>query len=123
MLTPWDPEQHLEMATAWAASRGVEVRDDILPRVGFVSDNAAIGWLYQTDSGLGLLETFVTNPAASVRARHRAVDEVGRALISESRKLGITRLVTMTSHKSIGRMCIRRGFGYTGPMHVLRLEV
>jgi hypothetical protein len=123
MLTPWDPEQHLEMAQAWAAVRGVDLRDDILPRVGFISDGAAVGWLYQTDSGVGYLETFVTNPSAPLRSRARAIDEVGMALISAARRLGITRLVTMTAHKSIGRMCIRRGFGYAGPMHILQLEV
>ena len=123
MLTPWDPEQHFDKAVAWASARGVELRDDIIPRIGFVSDDAAIGWLYQTDSGLGLLETFVTNPEATPKARHAAVDEVGVALIEEAKHLGITRLVTMTSHRSIGRMCLRRGFSYSGPMHVLRLEV
>lgn len=122
MLTPWDPVQHLEVVRPWAAARGFDLRDDTLPAVGFLSDDAAVGWLYQTDSGVGLIESFVTNPAAPPKSRHAAVDEIGVALISEARHLGITRLLTMTPHRSIGRMAIRRGFTYLGPMHVLTLE-
>lgn len=123
MLSPWDPDQHLGMVQNWAKARDVDLRVEDLPRIGFLANGAAVGWLYQTDSGVGYLETFITNPNVSPRERARAVDEVATALIHQARGLGLTKLVSMTGHRSIGRMAIRHGFAYAGPMHVLRMEV
>ena len=123
MLAPFDPEQHMSAVASWAAARGVELREDILPPTGFVSDDAAAGWLYLTDSGLGLVESFVTNPDAPAKARARAVVEVGEALIAQAKHLGLTRLVITTGHRAMGREAMRHGFAYCGPMHVLYLEV
>lgn len=121
-MAPFNASTDLERVQGWAAARGVDLRPYDLPRTGFVTD-AAAGWLYRTDSGVAFLETFITNPAAPARERHRDIDEIGLALIETARLLGAKRLVSMTTHRSIGRMMVRRGFTYTGPMHVLRLEV
>jgi hypothetical protein len=124
MVQPFDPAQHLAEVTAWRGSRGDPTfTADILPRVGFIEPGVAAGWMYQTDSRVGFLEEFVTNPKASGKARHAAVDEIGLALIAHAKSLGLLRLFVHTAHRSIGRMCIRRGFAYRGPSHVLSVEV
>jgi hypothetical protein len=122
VLTPFDPEKHLETVRDWSAARGVALDPETLPRMGFIT-GAAVGWLYQTDSAVGFLEHFITNPKAPAKDRHRGVDAIGLALIEKARGLGLRSLVSMTSHRSIGRMMVRRGFVYSGPMHVLRREV
>jgi hypothetical protein len=122
MLTPWDPAKHLGMVQGWAQARGVTLDALELPANGLVSE-AAAGWLFLTDSAVGLLESFVTNPDVPARDRHRDVDAIGLALIEQSRGLGVKRLITMTTHRSIGRMMVRRGFSYSGPMHVLGMGV
>jgi hypothetical protein len=88
-----------------------------------VEPGVAVGWLYQTDSGVGLLEQFVTNPKAPGKDRHAAVDEIGLALLAEAKRLGLSRVLLHTSHRSIARMCLRRGFTYRGPTHLLSVEV
>jgi hypothetical protein len=124
MLTPFDPGEHLLTVSAWATAQGIEALvPAILPRVGVVEPGVAAGWLYQTDSGIGLLEQFVTNPDASGKARHAAVDAIGLELLSRAKDLGLTRVILHTSHRSIARMCIRRGFEYRGPTHLLSVEV
>jgi hypothetical protein len=122
MLTPFDPEQHLEVVQAWSAAHGAPCVLETLPANGFISD-AAAGWLYLTDSSVGFIEHFVTNPAASLRARHGSVGEIGDALVGVARGLGVRRLISMTAHRSIGRIMRRHGCLYLGPMHVFSLEV
>jgi hypothetical protein len=124
MLTPFDAEIHMEAVRGWAVAQGIEpMLDEILPRVGIIKPGVAVGWLYQTDSGVGLIEQFVTNPKAPGRDRHAAVDEIGIALLGEAKRLGLVRVFLHTSHRSIARMCLRLGFQYRGPTHVLSVEV
>jgi hypothetical protein len=124
MLAPFDPVQHMEAAQRWAVAQGIApLVPEILPRVGVVEPGVAVGWLYQTDSRVGLLEEFITNPKASSKSRHAAVDEIGLALLARAKELGLVRVIIHTSHRSIARMCIRRGFTYRGPAHLLSVEV
>lgn len=122
-MVPYDASAHLGAVSEWSQAQGTgAVEAGHLPRCGFVVDGVAAGWLYRTDSGLGLIEHFITNPSAPLKARHAAVNQIGEAIIEEAKRLGISRLLTMTPHRSIGRMAIRHGFQYLGPMHVLTLE-
>jgi hypothetical protein len=124
MLVPWSALEHLEDVQAWAALQGEAEQDpEMLPSIGLVAPGVAVGWLYQTDAKVGLLEQFVTNPLAPARERHEAVTAIGLGLIAQARSLGLRRIVTMTRARSIGRMSLRNGFTYDGPMHVLSLEV
>jgi hypothetical protein len=124
MLVPWSAIEHLEDVQAWAVLQGVLPQEpDMLPVVGLVEPGVAVGWLYQTDAKVGLLEQFVTNPQACAKARHRAVTEIGLGLVAKAKELGLRRVVTMTPQRSIGRMSIRNGFAYEGPMHVLSREI
>jgi hypothetical protein len=124
MLSPFDRELHLGEVQRWAINQGVEpMAPDSLPAAGVIEPGVAVGWLYQTDSKVGFLEQFVTNPEAPGRARLAAVDAIASALMAQAKGLGITKVVAMTRHRSIGRIAIRHGFTYAGPMHVLAAEV
>lgn len=122
MLTPWSERDHLGKVQEWAEGHGVRLDADTLPSIGYLANDAAAGWLFLTDSRIGLMESFVTNPKAPLRLRRSSLDEVGAAIIEKAHALGITRLITMTPHRALGSMAIRRGFTYLGPMHVLTLE-
>ena len=124
MLAPFDMVAHLGEVQGWAIGQGVEpMAPESLPKVGFIEPGVAAGWLYGTDSTVGFLEQFVTNPGAPLKARYAAVDAIAAALMAHARRTGITRVVAMTSHRSIGRIALRHGFRYAGPMHVLSAEV
>jgi hypothetical protein len=124
MLRPFDPDEHLTSVRAWGVAQGIApLTLDLLPSVGFIEPGVAVGWMYQTDSRIGFLDEFITNPVASGKSRRTAVDAIGLALIAHAKQGGMLRLFVHTAHRSIGRMCIRRGFAYRGPSHILSMEV
>lgn len=124
MVAPFNIDAHLGDVQRWAIQQGVEPpAPDILPAVGLMVPDVAAGWLYQTDSRVGFLEYFLTNPLAPLVARHTAISAIAVELIAKAKALGLARVVSMTSHRSIGRISMRLGFSYIGPMHLLRLEV
>ena len=124
MIVPFDIDAHLGEVNGWSIARGEALTTpEMLPKVGFIVEGVAAGWLYQTDSALGIIENFVTNPEAPARRRWVAVDELATALERHAKSLGIQALKITTGHRSIGRIAIRHGCAYLGPAHVLSKEV
>ena len=124
MIVPFDADAHLGEVNEWnRAQRVPAVAPTMLPRVGFIVPGVAVGWLYQTDSAMGLIENFVTNPGAPRRDRWEAISEIALALAHHAKSVGIQALKITTGHRSLGRIAIRHGCVYQGPAHVLSKEV
>jgi hypothetical protein len=124
MLTPWDPEAHLADVNAWHVAQGSQAQPvEVFPAVGYVEPGVAAGWLYQTDSAVAFLETFVANPAAPKVSRWRAMNRIGVALERAARHLGVRRLIATTKSRGMSLIAIRNGGTYLGPFHVLTKEI
>lgn len=107
--------EDLAEVNAWYRARSLgELAPASLPAIGEIISGVAVGFLYRTDSEFGLLEGYVTNPAASRRARHQAVHEVTRALIARGKAAGVRRIVALCKVRSIAKAAAQHGLGVVG---------
>jgi hypothetical protein len=107
----------------WYLDQGQELKGAKFPKVGFIAEGVAAGFLYQTDGGFALVEGFITNPDAPMRDRMIGLEMVTELLILEAEKLGVKHLVGMTQRKSIGRLGKRHGFRDLGEYRMFAREI
>jgi hypothetical protein len=110
----------LQEVNAWCAAHG---RDPLpaerLPPTGAIVPGVACGFLYRTDSAVALLEAFITNPAATLRRRSAAVDEITLALLAQARGSYVMAICTAGG---TARRAPRHGFRRHGLAVVLGME-
>jgi hypothetical protein len=82
----------------------------MLPQVGFVVGGAAIGFLYQTDSCIALLDGFIGHPEVLPSRRRQAIKILAGALLDEASKRGFEEFLITTSAPSIGVIASEFGF-------------
>lgn len=112
MIARWDPVEHLPMLGEWLRARDIAMdagTPDLYPRVGFVVNGIAVGFLYQTDApAVAWLDGVVTDPASLPDARAAALRELVEALYAEASKLGCRLVWSTTSAPSLvelGQAC------------------
>ena len=106
----------------WFNARGLKVPK--LPPTGFMVDGVAACFLTKTDSGVALLEAYVTNRLASPQDRDAALDVLTTELIHEARDCGFTSLIAITTDMGLcARAVERHGFTYVGAKHGLSKEL
>lgn len=94
-----------------------------LPTIGFIVDGVAAAFLYQTDSSVGILENFVSNPEASPQQVASALDKIVKELKFAASKEGIDRLLVFSKVRSIGKRIGRLGFELKGNWQGYAAEV
>jgi hypothetical protein len=106
-VTPED----LPVIQDWISSRNGDGPDDwVFPTIGRVVDGLAAGFLYRTDSGIGLMELFASNPAANPILSGHAIEEVADAIIEDAEEAGLRGLMIVTKHNGIEQCAKRRHF-------------
>jgi len=83
---------------------------EFLPKVGYVVPGVAMGFLYQTDSKVSLIEALVANPDVPVSERTKGIDAVVLAIIGEAQRLGFKVLYGQTDLPVIVERAKRLGF-------------
>jgi hypothetical protein len=107
----------------WYAAHGEPVPDaGMLPGFGLIVPGLACGFLYRTDASFALLEGFVTNPAAHLRARHLAIGEIVDALTEEAKAQGFRHVVGLSRSTGIASLVQRRQFRAIGRYDMLTRE-
>lgn len=76
----------------WRGWGMTPVPRELLPETGMIVPGVCAGFLYLTNSALGLIETYISNPEASKRLRDEGLDELTHALISLAKDHGVTLL-------------------------------
>ncbi len=82
-----------------------------LPAVGFIVEDTAVGFLYQTDSNTAYIETFISNPTA--KHIYSAMDDITKALITYATDHGFKRLLGVTQHNTIKELANKHNFIYS----------
>ena len=102
----------LETLNAWRVGHGEDaLGPEMIPETGFIEDGVAAGFLFRTESpAVAMLDGFVTNPAAPLRARMEAVARIGEGLAAAAREAGIRALTAFTSSRGIRRLAERHGY-------------
>lgn len=113
-LVPWKPDEHLPLLRSWLHARGLEIDhggSSLYPKTGFVAGNCAVAFLYLTNApGVAYLDGLVTDPAAPVKLRLRAVEALCRALCEVADSRGVKVVWCMTPVEGLEPVLRRSGF-------------
>ena len=100
----------LKFISDWAVARGFDALDPSLsPKTGYIVDGVAAGFLYQTDSKLGFIHNYITNPEASSKDRDKALNAITEAIFSAARSLNINILVFWSADTGIRNRALAFG--------------
>jgi len=113
-----------ETISFWFKKRGMSapLRSD-LPFIGLIEDSIAAGFLIKTDTNMGIIDFYVSNPDCSFMQSGRALDEITQGLLEIAAKEGMTRVLCTTQKNSIARLAIANGFNSQGQFESLVAEV
>lgn len=104
------PEDYVQLEK-WGYNRDVKAPPlDLLPSTGFIIDDVACGFVYLTNSAIGILEGFITNPEADKNDRNEALDSITLKLIELAGINGCTVLKCETKVDAIVKRANKFGF-------------
>jgi hypothetical protein len=114
--TPFD----LAMVSEWFAQHKLGLPDpSLLPEFGLIVPDVACGFLYETNSKLAMMDGLIGNMHAGLHERGQAVDDIARGLVEEARNRGFTRVMFLSSLRSVVQRSERHGFQLVGTCHIL----
>lgn len=117
-------EKHYDMITEWQERRGQPfLSAEYLPTHGLVVEDVACGFLYCTDSVIGMIDIFITNPEASNIARAKALDLILKNLIIWAKDLGLKRLIATCKIKGTRNLALKNSFEDVGEHSFLFREL
>lgn len=117
-------DKHYDMITEWQERRGQPfLEPDFIPTHGLVVEDVACGFLYCTDSAIGMIDLFITNPEASTIARAKALDLILKNLILWSKDLGMKRLIATCKIKGTRNLALKNNFENIGEYSFLSREL
>ena len=85
-----------------------------LPEFGLFEPGVAAGFLYETDSGLALLEGYSSNPRSDAAVRSKALDDITEGLLEAAHDRGFRRVLAICQVPAIERRAERHGFKTVG---------
>ena len=95
----------------WRIKHGFEpISRALLPMLGAIVDDTAIGLLYLTNSDAAWIDNMTSNPDAQPKKVAKAVDAIVMRLIDTAREHGVKQLYGVTSKKSMAKWIKRLGF-------------
>lgn len=96
---------------AWYHGRNkTPVPKEFLPRIGFVVDSIAMGFLMQTDSNLCILEPFIANPEAPSPIRDEALKMVLSTLVATAANMGYKAVFGFSTSTTMVQRALSQGF-------------
>lgn len=98
------------VASWWEGYGQAPVPIHLLPWIGYIVDDVAAGFLYQTDSGIALLENFISNKDSRADARSDALDQITSALVKKAEELGYLHIIAFSSLPAIEERARKHGF-------------
>lgn len=105
-----DIDRDLPEINSWYKARDLYLlKKEWIPPQGFIAPGIAAGFLIRTNTNLGILEHFVSNPAALKKDRRLAIDMIAGLLISAGKSMGILGFMALSSHPEIFKLCEKHG--------------
>lgn len=74
---------------------------ELLPDTGRIVPGVCAGFLYLTNSGIGLLENYISNPEASKELRDEGLDELTHSLLALAKENGVVALRCETKMQQV----------------------
>ena len=104
------------------AQRGDPLAVEFLPPFGLIEPGVAAGFLSLTDCKVGMLDGFMSNPEAPLRARRDALEAIVSRLTDVAAARGMRRLFGLTTTHGIQAMAKRAGYADRGEYRVMARE-
>lgn len=99
----------------WQNAHGLaRLEEHLFPSVGYIVENVAAGFLYQTDSSLCFIDGYISNPASDKAERREAFDQITDNVIRTARDHGFRNILAYTQHPEIMKRCVRYQFAPKG---------
>lgn len=118
----YKPEHYAQVKGWWEAYGQPVIPEASLPKVGFIVQGLAAGFLYQTDSDLALAENFITDPVSYWADRSAALDAILEAITAYATQSGFRHVLGLTTSQAMYERCLRFGFRDNGTFQVLNFE-
>lgn len=92
-----------EIIARWFEKRGMRCPPvQYFPKVGFIEDLCAAGFLIQTDTPVAIIDFLISNKGVSELKRGRGIESVVDALIKEAKRRGFK---SIRATSQIGSVC------------------
>lgn len=95
----------------------------LLPKNGIIVQDVAAGFLILTDSNVGMLDFFITNPDQPKDVRLDALDNIAKVLTHTAQNLKLMSLICNTTFINIKELAQRQGFTYLGEYSTFAKEI
>lgn len=122
-IRKFNPEDYGQVM-GWAADMEVGCPSlDALSDIGFIVDDTAVGFLYLTNSSVGLLEGFMANPKSDKNDRDSAINWITLNLLDVAKVKGVKLLKCETKLETVISRAFNFGFKEIGQFRVLLKEL
>lgn len=119
-LRLFDHSKDMTQLNSWLEKRGLPVYINFqLPRIGFIVEEVAVGFLCQTDSLACIIDPYITNVEANSETRSHAISKITEQILFTAKTLGFKRILYLTFEdslaersKSYGFITSKTNFGY-----------
>lgn len=102
-----------EVCRWWKYNNFIPLNPGCLPENGLIVPGFCAGWLYKTDSCIGILEWMVGNPDVPWEDRGYAQDLVIASLKELAKEFGMEALFTYSKHERLKKRYESHGFKKT----------
>lgn len=117
-IRPVTPEDYPEIS-AWLRHRDLKgLKPELTPPQGFIAPGVACGFMITTNTGVGILEHFVSSLEAPRAAREQALERIAELLIHAGQISGMKMFLALTSSNKVKELCILNGFNPIPGMEV-----
>ena len=117
---PFVPAADYGTFRSWCRLRGLDAPAfDELPRVGIVAEDAAIGFLVQTDGRNCYIESLISNPNEPKSRRERATHEAVAGLLIVAKSLGYKAAICLTELDVVQKLAASFGAKHRPHMAVI----
>lgn len=107
--------EDFELIKPWYEARGLEMPNrKLYPTTGGIVDGVAAGFLLLTDSCLGIIDGYISNPDTRRVDRYEALIGITNHLISQAHVMGCTVVKCDSKIPSIKRLAEFLGASITG---------
>ncbi len=95
-------DSDFEQISEWLIERGQKVfHPNVLPQTGFIVDQVAAIFVYETDSDMCYLENLVANPFINQEAKDYAITELIEAAFAHASNNGFKFILAVTDHPKV----------------------
>jgi|WetSurMetagenome_2_1015567.scaffolds.fasta_scaffold100855_2 hypothetical protein len=114
----------LKMINEWMESRALpKIPEWSLPKIGFIVEDVACGFLIYMSNECGLLDFFISNPFATKEDREDAFDAIVYELEDLAKKCKLKILFANSKIKTMKTLAEKMGFEYMGEYSEYKKEL